>query len=39
VRSVTAAGGRAGARLSVQVADGAISVRVEQDGRNSGAET
>ena len=39
VRSVTAAGARAGARLSVQVADGAVSVRVEQDGRKSGAET
>ena len=39
VRSVTAEGARAGARLSVQVADGAVSVRVEQDGRKSGAET
>jgi exodeoxyribonuclease VII large subunit len=39
VRSVTAEGARAGARLSVQVADGAIRVRVEQDERNSGAET
>ncbi|MFN9077588.1 MAG: exodeoxyribonuclease VII large subunit [bacterium] len=39
VRSVSAAGARAGARMTVQVADGAIPVRVEQDGRKSGAES
>lgn len=39
VRSVSAAGAAAGARLSVQVADGAIPVRVETDGRNFGVET
>ena len=46
VRSVSATGARAGAPLSVQVADGAIPVRVEmrvemrveKDARDSGAE-